>query len=90
MNAPHDDPVLIRRMRVGSFVRLTKRIGYAALAAAIVAFGAGVLADFPPWTVTVAVVGLIASCVILPIPIVLGYGIRKAEREDPGASGHRG
>ena len=32
--------------------------------------------------VTVTVVALVAGCVILPVPIVLGYGLRAAERED--------
>jgi hypothetical protein len=27
-------------------------------------------------------VGLIVACVVLPIPIVLGYGVRAAARED--------
>jgi hypothetical protein len=26
---------------------------------------------------------LVAACVILPVPIVLGYGVQKAAREDP-------
>jgi hypothetical protein len=26
--------------------------------------------------------GLIASCVVLPVPIVMGYGIRAAERDE--------
>jgi hypothetical protein len=80
------DPVVVRRAKVAAFVTLTKRLGYAALLAAIVAFVVGVIADFPSWTVSVSIVGLIASTVILPIPIVLGYGIRKAEREDPVTS----
>jgi hypothetical protein len=32
--------------------------------------------------VTVTIVSLVAACVILPVPIVMGYGLRAAERED--------
>lgn len=80
---PAADPVRAQRARIGRAVAFAKRIGYAALLIAIVAFFAALAFGFPDWLVTVAVVGLIASCVILPLPIILGYGIRKAEREDP-------
>lgn len=77
------DPVRARRAQVARFVAVTKGLGYALLLAAIGAFVIGAITNFPSWTVAVAAVGLIGSCVVLPIPIVLGYGIRKAEREDP-------
>ena len=34
----------------------------------------------------IAVVALIAACVVLPVPIVLGYGLRAAERDDRDAA----
>lgn len=83
MPTPPIDPVRAQRARIGRVVTLAKRIGYAALLLAIAAFFAALVAGLPEWLVIVAVVGLIAACVILPLPIVLGYGIRKAEREDP-------
>jgi hypothetical protein len=76
------DPIAERRERIGKLAATGKRIGYAALAVAIVAFFAGVATSFATWTVTVSVVGLVIACVVLPIPIVLGYGVRAAERED--------
>lgn len=81
MNA---DPVLARRARIATIVQRAKQIGYLFLSAAIVAFVVGAVADFPPWTVTVAAIGLAGACVILPVPIVLGYGVRAAERADRG------
>jgi hypothetical protein len=78
-----DDPVVARRAQVTRFVTWSKRVGYALLLASIGAFCLGAVTDFPSATVTVAVVGLIGSCVVLPIPIVLGYAVAKAEREDP-------
>lgn len=77
-----DDPVLARRERIARLARLGKRIGYTALAVAIVAFFAGVATGFPTWTVTLSITGLVIACVVLPIPIVLGYGVRAAARDD--------
>ena len=81
---PDDDPVLARRARIATLVKLGKRIGYSALLVAIVAFAIGLAAGFPAWTVDLAVVGLIVSIVVLPAPIVFGYGIKAAEREERG------
>jgi hypothetical protein len=77
-----DDPVLARRARIARLAALGKRIGYLALGIAIVAFFIGVVTSFPQWTVTVSIAGLFVSSVVLPIPIVLGYGVRAAARED--------
>lgn len=77
------DPVVARREQVRTIVNLSKRVGYLALSVAIGAFIVGAIAGFSRWTVTLSALGLVVSCVVLPVPIVLGYGIRKAEREDP-------
>jgi hypothetical protein len=47
------------------------------------------ISGFPSGIVTVTVVALIAACVVLPVPIVLGYGLRAAEREDREAAARR-
>jgi hypothetical protein len=77
-----EDPVLARRERIARFVSIAKRVGYLALLVAIIAFFIGVIASFPRWTVTVSIAGLAIACIVLPIPIVLGYGVRAAARED--------
>jgi hypothetical protein len=82
------DPVLARRARIGRMVALGKRIGYGALIAAIVGFVAGTVSGFPSWSVAVAIGGLVVAIVVLPVPIVLGYGIRAAEREERGGRFH--
>jgi hypothetical protein len=79
------DPVRARRARIARIATIGKRIGYAALLVAILAFFVGVLLDFPEWCQFLIIAGLIGACIVLPIPIVLGYGVRAAERED----GHR-
>ena len=78
----NDDPVLAKRERIARWSALGKRVGYSALLLAIVGFGAGVVTGFAPWTVVLSTVGLFTACVILPVPIVLGYGVRAAARED--------
>jgi hypothetical protein len=77
-----DDPVVARRERIARFVAIGKRIGYLALLMAIIAFFIGAATSFPSWTVTVSVAGLAIACLVLPLPIVLGYGVRAAARED--------
>jgi hypothetical protein len=80
----NDDPIRARRARIAKWVEIGKRAGYLALLVAIVGFFAGLALDFPSWTVVALVGGLVVACVVLPLPIVLGYGVRAAEREDRG------
>ena len=78
------DPVLERRARIARVVKIAQRVGYLALAIAMVAFVAAFAADFPTSLVTLTVVALVLAIVILPVPIVFGYGVRAAEREERG------
>ncbi len=78
------DPVLEKRARIARRVKLAKRIGYGALLVAIVAFVVAAVTGFSGPAVTVAVIGLVVSFLVLPLPIVLGYGVRAAEREERG------
>jgi len=84
-----DDPVVARRTRIARWVRLAKRVGYGLLLVAVLAFAVAAITGFPSGVVTVTVVALVAACVVLPVPIVLGYGLRAAEREDRDASARR-
>jgi hypothetical protein len=84
-----DDPVLARRARIARFASLGKRAGYLALGVAVVSFAAGVVTSFATWTVVISTAGLVAACVILPIPIVLGYGVRAAARDESKREGPR-
>ena len=77
-----EDPFVARRERIARFAALGKRIGYVALGVAIIAFFIGAATAFPTWTVVVSVGGLAVSCAVLPITIVLAYGVRAAARED--------
>jgi hypothetical protein len=81
---PVMDPVVERRARIGRLVALGKRVGYLGLLVAIVAFVICVVTGFPTWAVGVSIGGLVVAIVVLPLPIVFGYGIRAAEREERG------
>ena len=76
------DPVLARRLRIARVARYGKRVGYAALAVAVVSFVVAAATDFPALAVDLSVASLVVAIVVLPVPIVLGYGIRAAEREE--------
>jgi hypothetical protein len=81
------DPVLLRRARAARLVKVGQRVGYGFLLLAIVAFAIGAATEFPGYTVTASIVGLVGACVILPVPIVVGYGVRAATRDERRASG---
>ena len=76
------DPIRARRARIARWVSLGQRVGYTALLVAIVCFVVGAILEFPPGLVTATIVALVIAIVVLPVPIVMGYGIRAAERED--------
>jgi hypothetical protein len=84
-----NDPVVVRRAQIARWVGLAKRIGYGLLLVAVVAFIVAAVAGFPSAVVTVTVVALVAACIVLPVPIILGYGLRAAEREDREAAAAR-
>ncbi len=79
---PDSDPVVVRRARIARWVGLAKRVGYSLLLLAVVLFLIAAVTGFPSGLVTATAVALIAACVVLPVPIVMGYGLRAAERED--------
>ncbi len=78
------DPVAQRRMRISRLVGIAKRVGYLGLLVAIIAFVIAAATGFPSWAVGVSVAGLVVGIVVLPLPIILGYGIMAAEREERG------
>ena len=73
-----------RRARIARLVKIGQRVGYAFLLVAMITFVVGIATDFPPWTVDLTVASLVVAIVVLPVPIVLGYGVRAAEREERG------
>jgi hypothetical protein len=78
------DPVVERRARIARAVTIAQRIGYLALIVAVIAFVAAFVSGFPGWLVAITIGALVAAIVILPVPIIFGYGVRAAEREERG------
>ena len=81
---PSDDPVLARRVRIGRVAADAKRLGYLCLLVSIVTFFVGLATDLNSALVTVSIVTLAAACLILPVPIIIGYGVKAADRADLG------
>ena len=77
-----EDPVRARRARITRAVRYGQRAGYAALAVSVVSFVVAAATEFPAAAVDISVASLVAAILILPVPIVVGYGVRAAEREE--------
>jgi hypothetical protein len=77
------DPVAERRARIARWVKIGKRCGYGSLVVAIAAFATAYATRITPTLTIVATIGLVASWFTLLPAIVVGYAVRKAEREDP-------
>ena len=80
MSSP--DPVVARRRRIARGADAAQRAGYLLFLAAVVAFFAGAVLDFPRALVTVIIACLVVGSVLLAPAIVLGYAVKAADRED--------
>ncbi len=83
MTAPEQDPVLARRAQMARIAALGMRTGYGCLAVAIVGFIIAFATSVAGWAVTVTVLGLIGAAIALPPSIIIDYGVKKAQREEP-------
>lgn len=77
-----DDAVLVRREEIRRQVKLGKRVGYLLMLISIVSVVLCWPLHWPKALVVLAMVTFVLSCIILPLPIIFGYGIKAAERED--------
>ena len=77
------DPVRARRARMGRLAATGKRVGYGLFLVAIAAFVVAAATGFPVALVTTVVAALAAGSAVLAPAIVIGYGVKAAEREDP-------
>ena len=85
----HEDPVVARRLRMDRLATLGKRTGYSLLLVAMVAFIVGAVRGFTSVVVAIVVATLAGGSVVLLPAIIIGYGVRAADREDRGEpSGH--
>ena len=78
------DPVIERREKIGRWCEVGKRFGYALYGIAVVLFFIGLATEYTGWLVTTIVVCMAVGAVVLIPAIILGYGVKAADREDRG------
>lgn len=81
---PENDPVLVRRARASKLADLGQRVGYGLFGVAIVVFMVGFAVGFTSGVVSVIVASLVLGSAVLAPAIVVGYGVKAADREDQG------
>ena len=81
--ADAEDPILRRRAQIARLAERGQRAGYLFLVVAVVAFAIGLFTSFRVWGPAVGVALALCTLTLAPA-IVLGYGVRAAEREDRG------
>ena len=78
----HEDPIAAKRARFDHLARQGRRAGYALFALSAVILVAGLVAGLND-LVTVLVIGcLVVGSLLLAPAIVVGYGVKAAERDD--------
>lgn len=77
------DPVRVSRARWARWGAAGKRVGYGLVLLSMVAFVVGAVTRFTGLVAGIVTACLVGSTVTLAPGIVIGYAVRKAEREDP-------
>ena len=80
-----EDMVRARRERMRQLAAAGQRAGYLLYGVAVIAFVAAAVAGFSAPLVTVIVVALLAGSLFLAPAIVIGYGVKAADRADRDA-----
>lgn len=78
---PHD-PVLERRRRISTLVRVGQRVGYGLFGLAIVGFVIGLVRGFGGAVTGGIVAAIVLGSIVLAPAIVFGYAVKAAERDD--------
>jgi hypothetical protein len=76
------DPVLVQRAKMQRFAEVGQRFGYGLFGVAVLLFFVGFPTGFPSWLITAIIVCLAVGSVVLAPAIVIGYGVKAADRED--------
>ena len=76
------DPVLIKRAKIAKWTQLANRIGYLFVVLAMVLFFMAFAFSFTSVMATLVIVAFVIGCVLLAPSIILGYGVKAANRED--------
>ncbi len=76
------DPVRVRRAVIAKWTLLANRVGYLFVALAMALFFMAFLFGFTAVMATMVIVTFVIGCVLLAPSIILGYGIKAADRDD--------
>lgn len=76
------DPVRVRRAKIAKWTLLANRIGYLFVALAMALFFMAFLFGFTAVMATLVIIAFVIGCILLAPSIVLGYGIKAADRDD--------
>ena len=76
------DPIRARRRQVEKWTLLANRIGYLVLALAVALFVLAFAFGFKSTMATLIIIALVVSFALLAPSIVLGYGVKAADRDD--------
>jgi hypothetical protein len=82
VSEPVTDPVRARRARIARVNQATQRVGYLLFLVAIAVFAIGAAGRFTPTIVAIVVTCLAVGSALLVPSIIIGYGVRAAERDD--------
>lgn len=77
-----DDPIRARRARVARWALIANRVGYLLLGVSVALFVIAVVIGFSPAMSTLVLITLFGSFALLAPSIIIGYGVRAAEREE--------
>lgn len=81
-STPHTDPVRKRRALMTRWTQRANRVGYLLFGVAIVLFIVAFTGDFNDTMVTLIVICMTVGSILLAPAIVLGYGLKAAEKDD--------
>lgn len=79
---PRHDPVRARRKKMAKYILIANRVGYLLFAVAVATFVIGFAVGFSGAVAAIVTVCLVLGSILLAPAIVMGYGIKAAERED--------
>ena len=79
---PQPDPISAQRERIGVWIDAGRRVGFGALALALVVFVVALYWDLPGWMIQTIVGCLVLATLSLLPSMIAGYGVAAAERED--------
>ncbi|MGQ0744117.1 MAG: hypothetical protein ACT4OS_07255 [Acidimicrobiales bacterium] len=80
--AETEDPVLARRAQMDRLAQRGKRWGYGLYVVAVVSFVVAAVSGLPQVLTTLVIASLLAGSALLIPAIIVGYGVRGAERDE--------